>query len=105
GPAAYPVDVDTGIAVALPEGYYGQIFPRSSLGKKGLQVHLGVIDTGYRGRITVLVYNHSGQTHKILKGDKIAQLVLLPVPPVDVEVVDALPPSLRGAKAFGSSGR
>lgn len=100
-----PVNIDTGIAFAIPQGYYGQLMTRSSYGKMGMRVHPGVIDSGYRGPITVLVHNLSEEPREIRKGDKVAQLLILPVPFTEVSVVDELPTSSRGEKGFGSSGR
>ena len=107
------LEVHTGVAVAIPEGYYGQIMCRSGLGRKGWRVHPGVIDAGYRGEITIFIQNHrmtqhnmhEGQKLDIKKGDKIAQMLILPVPHFELEVVEDLPESQRGEKGFGSSGR
>lgn len=109
-------EVKTGVALEIPQGYYGQIMTRSSFGKKGLRVHPGVVDSGYRGEITIFVYNLSDQNarntmyvedngYAILKGDKVAQLLILPVPAVEMEETDDLGWSSRGANGFGSTGR
>jgi dUTP pyrophosphatase len=98
-------EVPTGISVEIPKGYYGQIMTRSSFGKKGMRVHPGVVDSGYRGEITIFVYNFASCQYKIEAGDKIAQLLILPVPEVEIEEVEGLSSSNRGEKGFGSTGR
>jgi len=98
-------EINVGIAVAIPGGYYGQVMCRSGLGKKGLRVHHGVIDAGYRGPVTVFAQNQGKERLSIKKGDKIAQLVILPVPEMEAEWTKELPVSDRGAKGFGSSDR
>ena len=98
-------EVNCGIKIAIPKGYFGLILTRSSYGKQQIQVHHGVIDSGYRGLISVLVYNLSNKTFKINKGDKIAQLVILPVPNMKFKKVVELPNSKRGEKGFGSTGK
>lgn len=97
--------IDTGIAIAVPKGYYGQIMTRSSIGKKGMRVHPGVIDSGYRGGISVLVFNLTEVPQFVSKGDRIAQLLVLPVPEIYVESVEELPESQRGVGGFGSTGK
>lgn len=94
----------TGIALEIPKGYYGQLSTRSSFGKQGLVVHPGVIDSGYRGEISIFVRNF-GMDYSIIKGDKIAQLLILPVPFVELIEVKDLGTSFRGTSALGSSGR
>lgn len=109
--------INTNIAVAIPEGYCGVIFDRSSLGVKGLGRLAGVIDAQYRGPIKVCLHNHSHgyyklemceNTYCIVKlpsGSKIAQMLILPVPAVQFVETDELPESHRGEKGFGSSGK
>lgn len=94
----------TGIAVEIPTGYYGQIAARSSSGKKGMIVHPGVIDSGYRGEISLFIRN-LGMDVNIVKGDKIAQMLILPVPASYIVEVEELTKSARGLNAMGSSGR
>jgi dUTP pyrophosphatase len=99
--------VETGIAVAVPPGWAGFVLPRSGLAlQQGLTVlnAPGLIDSGYRGEIKVLLVNHGQQAASIGRGDRIAQLVVQAVPPVEVVEVQTLPPSERGARGFGSSG-
>lgn len=101
--------VGCGIAVAIPAGYAGFVQPRSGLAiKKGLGVlnSPGLIDAGYRGEVKVIVVNlDPTDPITIERGDKVAQLVILQVPQVSLEVVDELPSSQRGAGGFGSTGR
>lgn len=99
--------IPTGIAVAIPEGYAGFVQPRSGMAiNKGLGLlnSPGLIDSGYRGEIKVIAINLDSQPLEIARGDRIAQLVILPVPEVEYEEVEALPDSERGAGGFGSTG-
>lgn len=102
----------TGIAVEIPEGYYGQIACRSSLGREGYVVLGGVVDSSYRGEVIVmlgllqeppLIARLAGQTFS--PGARIAQLLILPVPQVEVVEVDELSSSERGTGGFGSTGK
>ena len=101
--------VPTGIAVAIPEGYAGFVQPRSGLALRqgvGLVNSPGLIDSGYRGEIGVVLVNHDPHAAvKIERGDKVAQLVILPVARARLVECDDLPPSVRGDGGFGSSGR
>ena len=99
--------VPTGIAVAIPEGYAGFVTPRSGLAAKhGISVvnGPGLIDAGYRGEIKVVLVNLSDQTFPIERGDRIAQLVVIPVAVQEFEIVEHLPDSHRGSGGFGSTG-
>ena len=100
--------VPTGLAVALPEGHAGFVLPRSGRAlKEGLSVANapGLIDSGYRGEIKVIVVNlDSASDVDIRRGDKIAQLVIQQVEQVELEVVEDLPASERGPGGFGSTG-
>jgi dUTP diphosphatase len=99
--------VSTGLAVAIPEGYAGFVQPRSGLAARhGISVvnSPGLIDSGYRGEIQVVLLNTDGErTFTADAGERIAQLVVLPVPELVVREVDELPPSERGVRGFGSS--
>lgn len=99
--------VPTGLAVAIPEGYAGFVQPRSGLAARhGIAVvnSPGLIDSGYRGEIRVVLLNtDTGRTWAVGPGERIAQLVVLPVPELDVVEVDELPGSERGVRGFGSS--
>jgi dUTP pyrophosphatase len=97
--------VNTGIAIQMPEGLAGLIWPRSGLSvKHGLDVLAGVIDSGYRGEIMVCLYNTSNENVTINAGDRIAQIIFQEVPRVTMEVHPTLGSSQRGSKGFGSSG-
>jgi dUTP pyrophosphatase len=99
--------VPTGLAVAIPEGYAGFVQPRSGLAARdGITVvnSPGLIDAGYRGEIQVVLLNTDREsTFTAQPGERIAQLVVLPVPEFSLREVDELPPSERGVRGFGSS--
>jgi dUTP pyrophosphatase len=97
--------VDTGVAVKIPEGYAGFVFNRSSQGKNGITIphSVGVIDSGYRGNIKVILKNIGHDIYKIQVGDKIAQLVIMPV--ILCNFVDIWNDSQRGTGGFGSTGK
>lgn len=100
--------IPTGIAVAIPEGYAGFVLPRSGLAARhGLSMvnAPGLIDAGYRGEIRLVLINlDPSEALELRRGDRVAQLVLQPVPEVQVREVDELPPSARGEGGFGSTG-
>ena len=100
--------VPTGLAVAIPDGYAGYVQPRSGLAAKhGISIvnTPGLVDSGYRGELLVNLVNHDeAEPFVVEPGMRIAQLVILPVPPVELIEVDELPKSDRGADGFGSSG-
>lgn len=97
--------VPTGIAVSLPAGHVGRIGSRSGLSTlKNIEVGAGWIDADYRGEIKVELKNFSGEDFVVEQGARIAQLLILPVASPEVEETDSLPPSLRGAGGFGSTG-
>ena len=99
--------VPTGIAVAIPDGYFGILAARSSLATKKamtLANGVGVIDADYRGEIKVPIIPLDGCHNLIQAGQKIAQLIILPIALPTVEVVAELPDSERGHGAFGSTG-
>lgn len=101
--------IPTGLAVAIPMGYAGFVLPRSGLAsRQGLTLanSPGLIDAGYRGEITCAVVNlDRAEPVRIARGDRIAQLVILPVPAVEPEWADELPESRRGSGGFGSTGQ
>lgn len=100
--------VPTGLAIAIPEGYYGRVAPRSSLAvKNGIDTGAGVIDADYRGPVGVVLFNHSNEDYVIRCGDRIAQLILEKIiTPEVTEVVDGeLPKTVRGSCGFGSTGK
>lgn len=99
--------VHTGIAIAIPTGYVGLIMDRSSMGSKGISRLAGVIDSGYRGEVIVKLTKVAGEKMDYLwlsHGDKVAQLLIVPIPASKLVEVAELPPSERGEKGFGSSG-
>jgi len=97
--------IRTGIA-AFQEGHGLLIRDRSSMAKVGVMVTGGVVDAGYRGEIMVLLsYNGAMDEFKVRQGDKIAQMIPLPVLTGEVVEIEELPASTRGEKGFGSSGR
>lgn len=95
----------TGVAVAIPVGYEGQIRSRSSLARRGLVVPVGTIDSDYRGELIVLVWNVGRDVETVAIGDRIAQLVIAPVERAILRKVEELPDSDRGAGSFGSTGQ
>lgn len=96
---------NTGVAVAIPDGYVGYVKPRSGLAANyGIDVLAGVIDSGYRGEVRVILLNTGKVPADIGNGDKIAQLVVQPVASVQFTVVEALEDSERGDGGFGSTG-
>ena len=95
---------DTGVHIAIPAGYVGFLKSKSGLNvNNGIQSE-GVIDAGYTGSICVKLYNHGSQAVEIKKGQKISQLVLLPIITPDLEQVDSLEDTERGNGGFGSTG-
>ena len=99
--------VPTGLAVAIPEGHAGFVLPRSGLAmQKGVTVlnAPGLIDSGYRGELKVLLINHGALAVGIERGERIAQLVIQPVAQARLVETDRLPESARGAGGFGSTG-
>ncbi|MBI3553624.1 MAG: dUTP diphosphatase [Elusimicrobia bacterium] len=97
--------VRTGVAVAVPAGHAGLICDRSSMARRGLKTAGGVIDAGYRGELGVVLWNISGQVQKIAKGERIAQLLIMPAATPAVREVPSLDATARGAKGFGSTGK
>ena len=100
--------VPTGVAIAVPEGAAGLVVPRSGLAARhGLSVvnGPGLIDPNYRGEVKVVLVNLGAETYHGEAGDRIAQLLLVPCLTPEVQVVDALGDTERGAAGFGSSGR
>lgn len=100
--------VPIGIIVEIPEGYEGQVRPRSGLADKfgvSLTNCVGTIDSDYRGEVQVLVINHGENSVTFEPGERIAQLLITPVPRVEVIEVDEVDNSERGAGGFGSTGR
>jgi dUTP pyrophosphatase len=101
------VVVDSGIAVEIPEGYVGLIFPRSSIKSTGVRLTncVGVIDSGYRGSIKAYFDIIDSSLVYYEKGNKFAQLLILPYPNIEFEETEELTETERGASGYGSSGR
>lgn len=99
--------VKTGLAVAIPPGYQIEIRPRSgNAHKHALTVTNapGTIDADYRGEIAILLINHNDVAFSVMRGDRIAQAVLMPAPRIQWALCGELPPTERGAGGFGSTG-
>lgn len=100
--------IPTGISVAIPEGFEGQVRPRSGLAlKHGVTVlnSPGTIDADYRGEVKVLLVNLSDTPFRLARGERIAQLVICPVERAELQVVAELDETARGAGGYGSTGR
>lgn len=100
--------IPIGIAVEIPMGYGGFVFPRSSVASKfgvSLANCVGVVDSDYRGELLVPLINHSNEDYIIKNGDRIAQLVIIPVENADYEISDVLSDTARGEGGFGSTGK
>lgn len=105
--------VSTGVAIKIPVGFVGKVEDRSSMARNGLKVGGGIIDAGYSGEVSVVLHNLTNSNHSsfqgrgylIEKGQKIAQLLLIPVETPNVQEVDHLWNSNRGSKGWGSSGK
>lgn len=98
---------DTGIAVEIPPGYVGFAFPRSSVCKTGLQLanSVGVIDSDYRGSISFVFYKPKVCIMPYFPGDRIGQLVIMPIPEVEFVEAEELSETERGAGGYGSTGK
>jgi len=99
--------VPTGLAVEIPPGHEGQVRPRSGLAARhgiGMVNGPGTVDADYRGEVGVLLVNHGREAVAFSRGDRIAQLVISPVVRAEVELVDELTETDRGAGGFGSTG-
>ncbi len=99
--------IPTGVAVAVPAGFAGLVVPRSGLADRhgfGVVNGPGLIDSGYRGEVKVILINHGDETVEVARGERIAQLVVVAVAVQDWVEVDELPDSSRGDGGFGSTG-
>ena len=104
-PAKGKTVVKTGTSIAVPDGCYGRLAPRSGLAvKKYIDVGAGVIDAGYRGEVGVVLFNHSEEDFQIKQGDRIAQLILEKIETPPVKETADLPSIVRGKEGFGSTG-
>ena len=98
--------VKTDCAIAVPEGTYGRVAPRSGLAwKHFIDTGAGVIDADYRGNVGVLLFNHSDKDFPVAKGDRVAQLILEKICMAEIEEVEELDETDRGAGGFGSTGK
>ena len=96
--------IDTGVHVQIPVGYVGQMTSKSSLMAKALTSR-GTIDAGYTGSIRVILFNHGKEGYKVNKGDKISQLIIIPIETPEIELVSSLEETERGDGSFGNTGR
>ena len=96
---------DTGVHIAIPEGYVGFLKSKSGLNVKHSIQSEGVIDSGYTGSIVVKLFNHGSKSVEIGRGQKISQLVLLPIITPELELADILEETERGNGGFGSTGK
>lgn len=97
--------IDTGVHVEIPRGYVGMLKSKSGLLFRHNVTSEGVVDAGYTGSIRVNLMNHSDWHYTVHAGDKITQLVILPILTPELEVVSSLGDTERGAGGFGSTGR
>ena len=100
------VTFNTGVHIEFPHGYYGKIESKSGLNvKHGIVSCGGTIDEGFTGSITVKLYNLSDHEYIFRKGEKVAQLVIMPYLAPEIELVDEMDDTPRGASGFGSTGK
>lgn len=104
-PAGGSAAIDTGVHVAIPSGCAGLLVSKSGLNVKNNITSTGLIDSGYTGSILVKLYNHGDKTYTVNAGDKITQLVIIPVKIEPIVLVNDLDETERGDNGFGSSGR
>lgn len=102
--------IDTGVHILIPAGYVGLIQPRSSMTKKQFLCHTGVIDAGYTGSIKIALQwlddkSNQAMFYTFERGERIAQLVIVPIPEIELQEVNELPQTDRGSNGFGSSGK
>jgi len=100
------IEIELGVAMEIPAGCYGAIESRSGLAfHNGVTCHRGIIDSGYRGFVKALLFNHSDEAYHVHKGDKICQLIIHQYKDVLPMVVDEMTDTDRGFGGFGSSGK
>lgn len=104
-PAGGNVVIDTGVHMGIPEGFAGVLISKSGLNVNDSITSTGLIDAGYTGSIRVKLYNNGAKGKKISRGDKISQIVLVPVALPALEITDWLPDTERGDNGFGSTGQ
>ncbi len=98
-------EVDTGVHIEIPTGYVGMVKSKSGLNFKKNLITEGVIDAGYTGSIRLKIYNMGWQPQTIKKGEKITQIVLMPIIKPELKLVDSLDETERGNGGFGSTGK
>ena len=96
--------IPTGIAVEIPEGYEGIVRGRSGLASKGIQAHLGTIDSAYRGDVGIIITNTSNTPFEVKAGMRLAQFTIKPVYKIQLIEVETLTNTERATSGFGSSG-
>jgi dUTP pyrophosphatase len=98
--------VNTGIAIGIPAGHVGYVYGRSGMSLRGVSLAngVGVVDAGYHGELTVILQNSSQDDFHISVHDRVAQIVIMPVPEIKLVEVSELPETMRGSNGFGSSG-
>jgi len=104
----FQITYGTGLAMEIPAGFVGLVYPRSSIRKYDLSLTncVGVIDSGYRGEIQATFRRHKGVASTDYEvGDKIVQIIIVPYPPIEFIEVDELSETERGTGGFGSSGK
>lgn len=99
------ITIDTGVHIQIPKGYVGFLKSKSGLNVRDHLTGEGVIDSGYTGSIRVKLYQHHGDGKQFRRGDKIIQIVFLPIFKPELEIVDELEETERGDGGFGSTGR
>lgn len=97
--------IDTGVHMQIPDGYVGMIKSKSGLNVKHGLIADGTIDANYTGSIVVKLYNLSNESYRFKKGEKITQIVVMPIPQTELIEVNELGETERGENGFGSSGR
>ncbi|MBI1969235.1 dUTP diphosphatase [Candidatus Woesearchaeota archaeon] len=103
-PPQETVLVPTGIKMAIPEGHVGIIKDKSGLARESLHTLAGVVDSGYRGEILVVLKNFGDKVYNIRKNQKIAQMLVQPIARVEIVESKELPETIRGERGFGSTG-
>lgn len=99
------VAVSTGVHAEIPRGFVGLLTSKSGLmAKHGLTCR-GTIDAGYTGTIKAVIFNHSDQVYKVTAGDKVTQMVIMPIITPELELVEELEKTERGSGGFGSTGK
>jgi dUTP pyrophosphatase len=108
GEEPFQITYGLGVALEIPKGFVGLVFPRSSIRKTDLSLTncVGVIDSGYRGELQATFRKHKGVASKTYEvGDRVAQIMIIPHPPIEFHVVDELSDTERGEGGFGSTGK